>query len=61
MAAKKKEIREIAAQVSAPSGQMIERVYMPLKTKQAQMLGSGDAKAGAAELVEKLRGEAGVI
>jgi len=35
----------------------VERVYMPLKTKQTQMLGGGDAKAGAVELVEKLKTE----
>ena len=34
---------------------------MPLKTKQTQMLGGGDAKAGAVELVEKLRTEVRVI
>ena len=61
MAAKKKEIREIPASASAGSGQVIEKVYMPLKTKQTQMLGGGDAKAGAAELVEKLRSEVRVI
>jgi hypothetical protein len=34
---------------------------MPLKTKQTQMLGDGDAKKGAAELVEKLKTEVRVI
>ncbi len=34
---------------------------MPLKTKQTQMLGNGDAKAGAVELVEKLRTEVRVL
>ena len=43
------------------SGYAIEKVYMPLKTKQTQMLGNGDAKAGAAELVEKLRSDVRVI
>jgi electron transfer flavoprotein beta subunit len=61
MAAKKKEIREVAASIPSASGQVIEKVYMPLKTKQTQMLGGGDAKAGAAELVEKLRSEVRVI
>src|SRR5687768_8151028 len=62
MAAKKKEIREVTAAVeSFASASKIEKVYMPLKTKQTQMLGNGDAKAGAAELVEKLRTEVRVI
>jgi electron transfer flavoprotein beta subunit len=62
MAAKKKEIREIAMSGEAFAGaQVIEKVYMPLKTKQTQLLGNGDAKAGAAELVEKLRSEVRVI
>jgi electron transfer flavoprotein beta subunit len=62
MAAKKKEIRDVAAAVDAfASGQTVEKVYMPLKTKQTQMLGDGDAKKGAVELVEKLRTEVRVI
>jgi electron transfer flavoprotein beta subunit len=62
MAAKKKEIKDVAAEVAAFAGaQSIEKVYMPLKTKQTQMLGDGDAKKGAAELVEKLRTEARVL
>lgn len=58
MAAKKKEIKDVT-----PSGlshdfkQKIEKVYLPLKMKQTQMLGNGDAKAGALELVEKLKTE----
>jgi electron transfer flavoprotein beta subunit len=62
MAAKKKEIREVTPQI-ADSGSMqkIEKVYLPLKTKQTQMLGNGDAKAGAVELVEKLRTEVRVL
>ena len=62
MAAKKKEIRDVT-----PSGDeftaasTIEKVYMPLKTKQTQMLGNGDAKAGAAELVEKLKTEVRIL
>jgi hypothetical protein len=43
------------------SGATIDKVYMPLKTKQTQMLGNGDAKAGAVELVEKLKSEVRVI
>jgi len=59
MAAKKKEIREVeSASGDFESGQVIEKVCMPLKTKETQILGDGDAKAGAVELVEKLRNEA---
>ncbi len=62
MAAKKKEIRDVMPAVEAfASAATIQKVYMPLKTKQTQMLGSGDAKAGAAELVERLKTEARVI
>ncbi len=62
MAAKKKEIAEVTPSIAAfASGQTIEKVYLPLKTKQTQMLGNGDAKAGAAELVEKLKTEVRVL
>lgn len=62
MAAKKKEIREITPSIETFAGaQTIEKVYMPLKTKQTQILGNGDAKAGAIELVEKLKSEVRVI
>ena len=62
MAAKKKEIREVTPNVEAfASAGTIEKVYMPLKTKQTQMLGNGDAKAGAVELVEKLKSEVRVL
>ncbi len=62
MAAKKKEIRDVNAAVEDFAGaQTIQKVYMPLKTKQTQLLGNGDAKAGAVELVEKLRSEVRVI
>lgn len=62
MAAKKKEIREVTSEVEAfASAQTIEKVYLPLKTKQTQILGSGDVKAGAVELVEKLKNEVRVI
>ncbi len=62
MAAKKKEIRDVTPSIeSFASGQKIEKVYMPLKTKQTQMLGNGDAKAGAVELVEKLKTEVRVL
>jgi electron transfer flavoprotein beta subunit len=62
MAAKKKEMKEITPSIDGfASGQKIEKVYLPLKTKQTQMLGNGDAKAGAIELVEKLKSEVRVI
>ena len=62
MAAKKKEIREVTPNIgSYASAQKIEKVYLPLKTKQTQMLGGGDAKKGAAELIEKLKTEVRVI
>jgi len=62
MAAKKKEIREVTPTIDAFAGaQEIQKVYMPLKTKQTQILGNGDVKAGAAELVEKLKTEVRVI
>ena len=62
MTAKKKEVKEITPAVeSFPGAQMIQKVYMPLKTKQTQILGNGDARAGAVELVEKLKTEVRVI
>ncbi|HQU91557.1 MAG TPA: electron transfer flavoprotein subunit beta/FixA family protein [Pyrinomonadaceae bacterium] len=62
MAAKKKEIKDVIPSIEAFAGaQTIEKVYMPLKTKQTQILGNGDAKAGAVELVEKLKSEVRVI
>jgi electron transfer flavoprotein beta subunit len=62
MAAKKKEIRDVTPGVEDyASAQKIEKVYLPLKTKQTQMLGDGDAKKGALELVEKLKTEVRVL
>jgi electron transfer flavoprotein alpha/beta subunit len=62
MAAKKKEIRDVAPDIEAfASAATVEKVYMPLKTKQTQMLGNGDAKAGAVELVEKLKSDIRVL
>ena len=64
MAAKKKDIKEVAASselTARPSHQRIEKIYLPTKTKQTQMLGDGDAKAGAVALAEKLHSEARVI
>lgn len=64
MAAKKKEIREVAPAakiLERPSHQRIEKIYLPQKTKQTQLLGGGDARKGAMELAQKLRTEARVI
>jgi electron transfer flavoprotein beta subunit len=62
MAAKKKEIRDVTPAIENFAGaQKIEKVYLPLKLKQTQMLGQGDAKKGAAELVEKLKTEVRVL
>ena len=62
MAAKKKEIKDVTPSVESFAGaQKIEKVYLPLKMKQTQMLGGGDAKAGAVELVEKLKTEVRVL
>ncbi|HWN11801.1 MAG TPA: electron transfer flavoprotein subunit beta/FixA family protein [Pyrinomonadaceae bacterium] len=64
MAAKKKEVKEVtpaAEIVGRPSHQRISKVYLPQKSKQTQLLGNGDAKAGAVELAQKLHTEARVI
>ena len=62
MAAKKKEIKEVQpAAAETAAHQRITQIYFPQKTKQTQFLGNGNAKAGAAELAEKLRNEARVI
>ena len=64
MAAKKKEIKEVtppAEIVERPSHQRIEKIYLPQKTKQTQLLGNGDAKAGAVELAQKLHTEARIF
>ena len=64
MAAKKKEIKEVTPAteiVNRPTHQRIEKIYLPQKTKQTQLLGNGDAKAGAVALAEKLHNEARVF
>ena len=62
MAAKKKEVRDVTASVPEfSSAQSIEKLYLPLKTKQTQILGGGDAKEGAKELVQKLRDDVRVL
>jgi electron transfer flavoprotein beta subunit len=67
MMAKKKEIKELRltdlglsdADV-ASSGVQLERIYVPEKTKQAQML-EGDPKDVARQLADKLKNEAKVL
>ena len=59
MAAKKKEIRKIAA-VAHASRQRIVNLYAPQKTKQTQIIG-GSAAEAAKELVKRLRDEARAI
>jgi electron transfer flavoprotein beta subunit len=64
MAAKKKEIKELAPSLEAAGAaahQRITKIYFPQKTKQTQFLGDGDAKTGAAQLAEKLRTEARIF
>jgi len=62
MKAKSKPVKEITPTVPEfSSAQRVEKVYLPLKTKQTQLLGNGDAKRGAIELVEKLRTEVRVL
>lgn len=61
--AKTKELKRLVAAdlgVSAPPAPTIERVYLPRKTKQTQLI-EGSAKEAAAKLVEKLRFEVRVI
>jgi electron transfer flavoprotein beta subunit len=59
MAAKKKEIRKVAAAVPA-ARQRIVSLYVPEKGKKTQMIG-GSAAEAAKELVKRLREEARVI
>lgn len=62
MAAKKKEIRDVTPTIASfASASKIDKVYLPLKSKQTQMLGNGNAKAGAVELVQKLKNDVRVI
>jgi electron transfer flavoprotein beta subunit len=61
--AKSKEIRrvtpaELGGTVAAAA--VIEKVYLPQKSKQTQIF-EGDAKTAAAQLVEKLKFEARVL
>jgi len=61
--AKTKEVRRLAVAelgVTTASTATIERVYLPQRTKQTQLI-EGSAKEAAAKLVEKLRFEARII
>jgi len=60
MAAKKKEIRKVAAPADAGSRQRIVAVYVPEKRKHTEIIGGSAAEASKA-LVRKLRDEARVI
>jgi electron transfer flavoprotein beta subunit len=60
MAAKKKEIRKVAAAASSAPKQKIVSLYVPEKGKKTQIIG-GSASEAAKELVRKLREEARVI
>ena len=57
--AKTKEVRVLTAD-ARPATAVIERIYAPQKTKQAQIF-EGDLKTAAAQLVEKLKFEARVL
>jgi electron transfer flavoprotein beta subunit len=57
MAAKKKEIKKVAAPAAATPLQKITSMFVPTKGKQTQMISGGPADA-AKELVKRLREEA---
>jgi electron transfer flavoprotein beta subunit len=59
MAAKKKEIRQVAASVSAPRVEILG-LYVPEKTKKTQLISGSPAEA-AKTLVARLRDEARVL
>jgi electron transfer flavoprotein beta subunit len=61
--AKTKEVKRVTVAelgVTAAPSAIIERVYLPQRTKQTQIL-DGTAKEAAAKLVEKLKFEVRVI
>jgi electron transfer flavoprotein beta subunit len=60
MAAKKKEIRKVAAPAGAPPRQRIVKLYAPEKTKKTRLI-QGTAAQAATELVRALRDDARVI
>ena len=60
MAARKKEIRAVAASERLEPRQKIASLYLPEKTKKTELIGGTPAEA-AKELVKRLRDEARVI
>ena len=60
MAAKKKEIKKVAAAAPVASRQSVLALYAPQKAKQTVMIG-GSAAEAAKELVKRLREEARVL
>jgi electron transfer flavoprotein beta subunit len=60
MAAKKKEIRAVAAPAGTPARQKILKIYVPDKGKQTKLIQGSPAEAGK-ELVRVLRDDARVI
>jgi electron transfer flavoprotein beta subunit len=60
MAAKKKEIRKVAAPAGLATRLKVVALYAPQKSKQTVMLGGSPAEA-AKELVRRLREEARVL
>ena len=60
MAAKKKEIRKVAAPAVLAATQKIVSLYVPAKGKRTQIIGGSPTEA-AKELVRRLREEARVI
>jgi electron transfer flavoprotein beta subunit len=60
MAAKKKEIRKVAAPAKVEGTASVLRVYLPAKGKKTQMI-DGSAADAARELVARLRDDARVI
>jgi electron transfer flavoprotein beta subunit len=60
MAAKKKEIKKLAAPTAVQSRQKVLALYAPQKSKQTVMIGGSPAEA-AKELVKRLREEARVL
>jgi electron transfer flavoprotein beta subunit len=60
MAAKKKEIRKVAAPAGVTARQRIIKLYAPEKTKQTRLI-QGTPTEAATELVRALRDDARVI
>jgi electron transfer flavoprotein beta subunit len=58
--AKSKEIKQVTPGELATATAVIEKVYVPQKTKRTQIF-EGDAKTAAAQLVEKLKFEVRVL